>query len=125
MTKLEKRQIIYDKYGGRCAYCGEMIEYKAMQVDHIIPRNRYSGKYGCLIQNGKKVDYEMDDLRNLNPTCRICNNWKLTFTLEDFRKEISKQVERARKYSRNFRMAERFGFIKTIDKSVVFYFESF
>ncbi len=96
-----------------------------MHVDHIIPKNRYSEKWGCLIQNGKKVEYDVDDLRNLNPSCRICNNWKLTFTLEDFRKEISKQVERAREYSRNFRMAERFGFIKTVDKSVVFYFESF
>ena len=28
---------IWQKYGGRCAYCGEPIEYKDMQVDHIKP----------------------------------------------------------------------------------------
>ena len=29
------RQQVYDKYNGRCAYCGCKLEYKDMQVDHI------------------------------------------------------------------------------------------
>lgn len=26
------RQLVYDKYGGHCAYCGREIAYKDMQV---------------------------------------------------------------------------------------------
>lgn len=39
MTK-EERLKVYNKYGGRCAYCGREIEYKDMQVDHIVPKQR-------------------------------------------------------------------------------------
>ncbi|MCI5852291.1 MAG: HNH endonuclease [Clostridiales bacterium] len=31
------RQQVYEKYGGHCAYCGKALEYKEMQVDHLIP----------------------------------------------------------------------------------------
>ena len=30
------RQSVYEKYGGRCAYCGRKIEYNDMQVDHFV-----------------------------------------------------------------------------------------
>lgn len=29
------RQSVYEKYEGHCAYCGEHIDYKDMQIDHI------------------------------------------------------------------------------------------
>jgi len=37
----QKRIEIYSKYNGRCAYCGEEIQLKDMQVDHIIPKMSY------------------------------------------------------------------------------------
>lgn len=115
---------VHQKYGGRCAYCGQEIELSAMQVDHVIPKNRWSEKHQCLIVDGRKfTEYGIDDLRNLNPACRVCNNWKLTHTLEDFRSEIAAQIKRLRDYSANFRMAERYELIQTTDKQVVFYFE--
>ncbi len=40
MTKAKRFQV-YNKYGGRCAYCGKKIEYKDMQVDHIDPQRLY------------------------------------------------------------------------------------
>ena len=36
--KKEERKIVYDKYNGHCAYCGKKIDYKEMQVDHLIPK---------------------------------------------------------------------------------------
>lgn len=33
----KKRMIVYEKYDGHCAYCGEKIAYEDMQVDHFIP----------------------------------------------------------------------------------------
>lgn len=34
------RQRVYEKYNGRCAYCGRKIEYKDMQVDHFVAKKR-------------------------------------------------------------------------------------
>lgn len=119
-----KREKVHSKYDGHCAYCGEEITYKQMHVDHIIPQNRYSEKHGCLIYQGKKVDYDKDDMQNLNPACRVCNLWKSTFILEDFRKEVGAQVERLRLRSSNFRLAEKYGLVIENNTSVQFYYES-
>lgn len=115
--KKETRKTIYNKYDGYCAYCGEQITYKNMQVDHIYPKDR---AHIYFKETGKHVD----DISNLNPSCRICNNYKYNWDIELFRKNLSKQVERARKTSMNFRMAERYGLIKITNKPVEFYFES-
>ena len=32
------REQVYNKFDGKCGYCGERIKYKEMQVDHIIPQ---------------------------------------------------------------------------------------
>lgn len=58
--KEKQRQYVYEKYGGHCAYCGEHIEYKDMQVDHINPK-----------RNGG-----VDSVENYNPSCRLCNHYK-------------------------------------------------
>ncbi len=54
---------------------------------------------------------------------RICFQLALTFSVEELRHQISKQVERARKTSVNFRLAERYGLIEITEAPVVFYFE--
>ena len=41
LTK-DERMAVYRKTNGRCAYCGCVLEYKDMQVDHIIPINGWS-----------------------------------------------------------------------------------
>lgn len=107
ISKVIKRQVL-EKYDYHCAYCGSNIDQENTAcLDHIVP----------IYQGGSS------EIENLNPACHTCNNWKTTFSLEHFRREMSKQVERAREYSRNFRMAERFGLIQEIKKPVLFYFE--
>lgn len=105
-TKVRAR--VHQKYGGRCAYCGTEITQKGMQVDHI--HAQYLG--------GK------DDFANLNPACHDCNNYKLTYSLEELRQQIELQVERAFKYSRNFRLAHRYGLVECTGRPVRFYFET-
>lgn len=61
----EKRKTVYEKYGGRCAYCGCEIEYKDMQNDHIEPIYKYETAY----QTGNS-DW-LDDVKNLLPACRM------------------------------------------------------
>lgn len=36
------RMTIYQKCDGHCAYCGCSLEYKDMQIDHVIPLNGWS-----------------------------------------------------------------------------------
>ena len=121
--KKEKRIEVWNKYSKRCAYCGDAIEYKDMQVDHIIPQYRYSEEHGCLIDKGKKVEYGMDDLINLNPACRVCNKWKSTWDIDEFREEIQEQLNRLQLRSSNFRIAVKYRLVKLFPKKVVFYFE--
>ncbi len=117
MKKAVRLQAL-EKYKGHCAYCGEEITLKTMQVDHIRSKQNFS--YGL---RSEIPEYGVDDIRNLNPSCRPCNNFKNVFSLEEFRRELESQVARARRYSVNFRMAEMFGLIQVEDEPIVFYFE--
>lgn len=121
------REIVYNKCKGHCAYCGENIEYKQMQVDHIIPQ----AEYMWFIKNQHKIpeylkhltEVDVDHIDNLLPACRVCNKWKNTFGIEMFRQEVFEQVKRCNDYSSNYRMAKRYGLIEETIKPIVFYFE--
>lgn len=107
------RDEIKAKYDGHCGYCGGKPE--KLQIDHIMPLNRtnYLAKRGIGI----------NDTSNLMPACAKCNNYKLTYSLEEFRQMLQRQIELCRQNSVNFRNAERFGMVQILKTSVVFYFE--
>lgn len=98
---------IWNKYNKKCAYCGSDLEYKQMQVDHIEPK----------FLGGS------DDIENLNPSCRSCNFYKGTFTIEGFRNQLTTLIIRVRKPF-IFRLAEKYGIVKTTAKPIKFYFET-
>jgi predicted restriction endonuclease len=102
----ELREQVYKKYLGRCAYCGNSIAYKEMQVDHILAK-----------ANGGE-----DELKNLNPLCRSCNHYKRAESLEHFRKLLKSIHERLMKIY-IFKVAMNYGIIKIIPFDGVFYFE--
>lgn len=101
-----RRQKIYQKYHGHCAYCGKEIEYKDMQVDHIWPKSGGGG----------------NELENLNPACKACNFYKSAMTLEQFRDQLGLMIGRLRK-DFSFRLTESYGLIRCFPKKVIFYFE--
>lgn len=74
MTKREK---IYNKYGGRCAYSGTILECD-WQIDHIRPKAHFE------FFNYENED--VDDIKNLYPTQKIINHYKRSFDPEDFKK---------------------------------------
>jgi len=125
--KINRNQV-YVKYKGHCAYCGEEINIKDMQVDHIIPKRNFETS----IKNNFRIPSflkhltldDMNHIDNLNPTCRVCNNWKGSHYLELFRSEISEQVKRLNERSSNYRMAKKYGQLKETIKPIVFYFET-
>lgn len=131
LTK-KQRQAVWDKSGGKCWYCGCDLPEKGWHADHFEPvirelervmnppGSKYSHKMVC---NGKMHKAENDNIDNMVPSCAPCNNFKFTFPVEDFRKELESQIDRARKSSVNFRNAERFGMIEIKKQNVTFWFE--
>ena len=122
------RPKIHAKYNGRCAYCGEEIKYRDMQVDHIIPQVdfvRHVTNRRVYVPDFLKhlTADDVNHIDNLNPACRICNKWKSFHSLEMFRSELQSQIKRLNAYSANYRMAKRFGLIDENQKKVIFYFE--
>jgi hypothetical protein len=106
---LSKKEILFDKFGGCCAYCGANLLKVVWDIDHIKPK--YLGG--------------SNDIENLNPSCRRCNVWKKTFSIEEFRQEIMAQSERLLKSSAGVRLAVDYGVIeiKTTKIKPLFYFE--
>lgn len=110
ISKAIRAQVL-GRFNGLCGYCGNKPD--KLQVDHVHPVCRDYRFVG-----------DVNDIKNLMPSCGLCNNYKLNMTLEQFRRDLGRSIELARKYSVNFRNAERFGMvtINSMDK-VVFYFE--
>lgn len=101
------RQKVYEKYGGRCAYCGKEITIKEMEVDHLHPR-RIGGT---------------NDKDNLMPSCHTCNHYKRANTLEHFRDWLlGGLIDRLMKVY-IFRVALRYNMIAINGWDKKFYFE--
>lgn len=101
------RQSVYAKYGGRCAYCGKRITLKDMQIDHINSVYNYG---------------ENAVIENLMPSCRSCNFYKSTMSIEKFREQIGKVKSRLEKIF-IYRLARDYRLIYENNIKVKFYFE--
>ncbi len=102
------RKKVYDKFGRRCAYCGEKFELKDMQVDHV----------KSIRQGGT------DDFDNLFPSCRSCNHYKRSMDLEGFREYLKTLHERIAK---NYivKVGMNYGMVDLKPFDGTFYFEFF
>jgi len=119
--KIDRKRVL-NKFGSRCGYCGSEIDITSMQIDHIIPIYRNSSNEELKRMN---VVRGTNEYSNLMPSCKKCNNYKKTMSVETFRNEMQKQVERLRKYSSNYHFAKSFGLVEETNKQVVFYFEKY
>lgn len=111
--KKKKRLKVWYKYNKKCAYCGCDLEYKDMQIDHI--QSKFHYEYF-------KLDGDINREENLNPSCRQCNFYKSSDTLEDFRKNLSTVHERLSKEF-IFRLAVKHGIVEYKGFDGKFYFE--
>ena len=103
------RQKVYEKYNGRCAYCGRKIEYKDMQVDHFVAKRGF-------------VEEGTDDITNLMPSCRLCNHYKRANTLETFRIYIQ-EIPRKLRNNYIYKVGVAYGNVVENEKPIEFYFE--
>lgn len=103
----QERQAVYDKCNGHCAYCGIPLPISRMQVDHVDP----------ISLTGEDV------MENMLPSCRSCNNYKHSLTLEKFREAVERWPDVLQRDNVTFRNAVRFGMVEPKPHSVVFFFE--
>lgn len=116
MSKIN-RQLIFEKYNGRCAYCGCELQ-KGWHVDHIKPVVRNMDNSFSKPEN--------DNLDNNNPSCASCNIQKNSFTIEQFRENIENFVSSLNKYSTQYKFAKKYGLVQENPMfKVEFYFEKF
>ena len=114
------RDLVKRKYNNKCAYCGCDLQ-KGWHVDHIEPAfHNWSDRD---IELHLKKPRGKNVIENYNPACPRCNRWKGTWSIEQFRNEISLQLERLERDSAAFRMARDYGLIKTNEIEVKFYYE--
>jgi len=111
--KKELREKVYKKFNGHCAYCGQKIAYKNMQVDHKKPLcHFYSDPYL----------YLANSFGNLMPSCRLCNHYKRAESLESFRIKMKSLHERIQKIY-IAKVAIDYRIIRLIPWNGIFYFE--
>lgn len=151
--KKSDRQKIFDKYGGRCAYCGCELTGKWC-IDHIEPVGRVTKTVGGYYRNkltkerlaskelpedwyitheyvnpkqvfDKMIHPERDTAENSNPSCYSCNHYKSTMSLESFKENVGELVNRLNKSFTQYKIAKRYGLIQETNIEVKFYFETF
>lgn len=138
MTK-KQRELIYQKYGGRCAYTGRPLE-PDWQVDHVV--SHYLFGYTIMKDCVSREEYnkrkkEVNNMENLVPALRIVNHYKRSLDLEGFRRymmDFHNRLARLPKKTKVERSAKRKEYIKkvadafgiTVDKPFggLFYFET-
>lgn len=78
---MNRRDRIFNRYGGKCAYSGTDL-LPDWQIDHVEPvvRMMYSRE-----MHRAHNDYE----ENMVPCQRIINHYKHSYSLEDFRRTMS------------------------------------
>ena len=116
MTK-QQRQEVFEKTGGRCAYCGVKLPAKGWHLDHIKPVYRGHDHINPAFRG-------LDTVENAFPACPRCNRWKSVMSVDEFRTEIGAQVKRLRRDSPAFRLADDYGQVARTGCAVVFYFEN-
>lgn len=109
LTK-EERIEVYKKMEGHCAYCGCELQYKDMQIDHVVRLN------GWKVQGA-------DEIENMLPSCRSYNHYKNRMPLESFRKMVENMPAVLMRDSFTYKNAVRFGLVNPTPHKVVFYFE--
>jgi hypothetical protein len=106
---------VYDKYEGHCAYCGKKLEYKDMQVDHLIPYQRERFK--------KYSEEELECLENYMPACRRCNHYKRAHSLETFRQMIEEIPFKLTRDNYIYKIGLDYNLIEEHRHKIKFYFE--
>lgn len=112
------RIALYEKYNHKCAYCGNEIAYKEMQVDHV------ASVYVNTDFQKNMTDEQMYAEENLLPSCRQCNFYKSTMTVDNFRERLQTTLLDNLMSTFQWRLAEKYGLVQYVPHDIKFYFET-
>lgn len=105
------REFVLKKYNNHCAYCGVDLSINTLHIDHIQPK----------AMNG------IDNIENMNPSCKECNNYKGPLDIEMFRKctanMMNKKLHYLFKSKTKMQLAINLGIIIINKWDEQFYFE--
>jgi hypothetical protein len=102
IRKSKLRYAVWDKYGGRCAYCGRLIPLKSLHIDRFYPAR----------------DDEDD---NLMPACGECAKLKEGLTPGQFQALIEHECRTALRKNIEYRIALLYGLVAELPR-VTFYY---
>ena len=74
-----ERLAIWIAHSKRCGYCGDPLEYKDLEIDHILPASLAKSPeklQALVLQLTLASDFSISALRNLLPAHGICNSRK-------------------------------------------------
>lgn len=135
LTK-SQRELVRNKLGGRCAYCGEKLGSK-FHVDHFHPVYRQGPRngYWATLEDGQQhyiegyergpLFPERDNIENMMPSCASCNILKSTLSIDQFRETIQKFINTLNERSTQYKFAKRYGLVTETGNTVKFYYENF
>lgn len=115
-----EREKVFQKFDGKCAYCGSRIEIDNFCVDHINPIKRFatnSLQEELLWAEQKRA---LHTLINMNPSCKGCNSLKNHLTVEQFRKKLELKMNFTENH---YRILHDLNNIEINTPVVKFYFE--
>ena len=130
--KKSEREIVFNKYGGKCAYCGCELQ-KGFHVDHLEPCIRLTttegswkdGQYKAVKKVKGYMNESANHIDNYMPSCPSCNINKHGDTIEQFRNHIAGYLRSLNLRMVQYKMAKKYGLVVETESPVVFYFEKF
>lgn len=119
------RAKVRDKFGGKCAYCGEPLQDRwhadhVERVERVLEFDRERGGVRC---TDKFHRPENDTVENRWPSCAPCNLDKHSMTLDQWRRKLQNACDVLRRNQPTYRHALRFGLVQETGRQVTFYFE--
>jgi hypothetical protein len=99
---MTKREIVYRKFNGLCAYTGKPLG-KDWQIDHMTSKLKHSFYVydASNVEEIRKRRKEVDNIENLLPALRIVNHYKRSLDLEAFRHYMLYFHNRLKKLPKN------------------------
>lgn len=110
-----KRKMIWEKSKGKCWYCGCDLKDR-WDADHFHPVIRHP-------ETKKMLCPEFDVIENLVPSCKPCNNFKHSNTIDGFKFIINEQFDNVPKNSTGMRQLMRLGLVDIDRKPIEFWYE--
>ena len=125
MASKKDREIIFNKYAGKCSYCGDLLQ-KGWHVDELLPvkrNHKYDKDKQKFVWDGTYEHPERLNINNQMPSCPSCNINKHSGSIEEFRNLITGFMKHLNDINTQYKIAKRYGLVKEEIKPIVFYFE--